>query len=143
MNLDIKIKKLHENARIPLYATPGAACFDIHALHECWVNPGAVALVPTGLAMEIPPGWRLDLYSRSGHGARSVSLANSVGKIDSDYRGELMVLIANRGDEDFVIRPGDRIAQGEVNRVTPVYFIEVDELEPSDRGQGGFGSTGA
>lgn len=139
----IKIKKLHPAAQLPAYATPGAACFDLRAAEGHRVPPNAIVAVGTGLAMEIPEGWRLDLYSRSGHALRAICLANGVGKIDSDYRGEVMALIANRGEEDFIIRQGDRIAQGEINPVVPAVFEEAKKLEETERGVGGFGSTGS
>lgn len=142
MSPKIKIKKLHPAAQLPVYATPGAACFDLRAAKAHQVPPGAIMAIGTGLAMEIPEGWRVDIYGRSGHGLRAISLANGVGKIDSDYRGELMALVANRSEEVFVIRPGDRIAQGEINPVTPAIFELAEELTETERGAGGFGSTG-
>ena len=144
----MNIKRLTLTARIPTYATDGAACFDLYAdttepitLHDT-VNIG------TGLAFEIPEGHAMLVYSRSGHGFHyGVRLANCVGVIDSDYRGEVRVqLSSDWRDSDYAapltIKPGDRIAQAMVVPVGRVQFTEVDELGTTARGTGGFGSTG-
>ena len=143
----LKIKKLHPDAIIPRYATPGSACFDLHAMLDLLdfpvvIQPGYSAVFKTGLAFEIDPEWRLDIYSRSGHGFNSgVRLVNCVGKIDSDYRNEVMVKLHNDGAMPFVVRDGDRIAQAELNPVHRAESVEVDELSETQRA-GGFGSTG-
>lgn len=144
--IELALKKLSPDAFIPQYATPGSACFDLCAIHDgdpVSLKPGCAHIFRTGLAFEIPIGWRMDVFSRSGHGFKNqVSLANSVGKIDHDYRGELMISLLNAGKEVFTVKHGDRIAQGEVNPVHRVTFHEVQELTDTQRGTGGLGSTG-
>lgn len=149
---DLPLIKLHRHpaARIPERATDGAAALDVSA---CLPDESTILLgvgdritVPTGLYFEIPQGYFISLRPRSGlafkHG---VTLLNAPATIDSDYRGELRVILANLGHEPFRISHGDRIAQLLVERIVPFRFQEVDgihELEKSDRGSGGFGSTG-
>jgi len=145
--MQLKIKKLHPDAIIPKYATPGSACFDLHAMmsiesHCITIAPGEAAVIRTGLAFEIDPEWRMDIYSRSGHGFKDgVRLANCVGKIDSDYRNEVMIKLHNDGLIPVTVNDGDRIAQAELNPVHRVTFVEVDALSETQR-TGGFGSTG-
>lgn len=142
--MQLKVKRLDPAAIIPSYATPGAACFDLHALHCGSVTTGIPSVFRTGLAFDIPEGWVLKVYSRSGHGFKhGIRLANCVGIIDSDYTGELMVkLTCDAGHAQFAIAAGDRIAQAMLERVEQVEFVEVDELKQTERGNGGFGSTG-
>lgn len=142
--MKVKIKKLHEAAVIPQYATSGAACFDLHAIKggEVFALGGTLAC-RTGLAFEVPAGHAMLIYSRSGHGFRnSVRLVNSVGVIDSDYRGEVAVKLCNDSPLDFSVEPGDRIAQALIVKVPAVELIEADSLEETERGAAGFGSTG-
>ena len=149
--MKLKIKKMYPDVKLPVYATEGAACFDIHA-HLSWlgdertISNGDSVIIDTGLQMEIPKGYVLKVYSRSGHGFKNnVRLSNCVGIIDSDYRGELKVsLIAdfNYGAEPLVIKHGDRIAQAMLVKTTKVEFEVVDKLGSTKRGKGGFGSTG-
>jgi dUTP pyrophosphatase len=153
----LKFKKMHSNAIAPKYATPGAACFDLHAATvEGMTNIGANVQTgypitcSTGLSFEIPEGFVMLVYSRSGHGFKhQVRLSNAVGVVDSDYRGEVMVqLISDARDEDlgyvpFFVRPGDRIAQAMIVPIFDLEMEEVDELSTTERGTGGFGSTGA
>lgn len=144
--MQIKIKKCRECAVIPQYATAGAACFDLCAVLDervvvCSTDP---KIIPTGLQFEIPVGYVMMVYSRSGHGFNDdVRLANCVGVIDSDYRGELMVkLSVDDIDGGFRVCNGDRIAQAMIIPVNQVRFEEVDTLSDTVRGDGGFGSTG-
>lgn len=144
--MNIKIKKLHPDAIIPKYATPGAACFDLHA---CGIdNVKAVAtgyrpIIRTGLSFEIPTDHVMLIFSRSGHGFnKDVRLANCVGVIDSDYRGEVQVKLTADGLNAMVIANGDRVAQAMIIPVHQVKFVETEELSETDRGAGGFGSTG-
>lgn len=159
--MQIKVKKLHKDAIVPKYQSQGAACFDIHALvdgEDCraflqagkWttsgVQPGTstTQVYRTGLSFEIPEGYVMMVYSRSGHGFKyNVRLANCVGVIDSDYRGELMIKIT-LDNEGFgmSVTSGDRIAQAMIIPVQQVYFEEVSELSDTIRGEGGFGSSG-
>lgn len=137
----LKIKKLSEDAIVPKYATPGSACFD---LHVAGFDPVLQAW-KTGLAFEIPEGWCMKIYSRSGHGFKhGVRLCNSVAVIDADYKDEVLIkLHADRYDGPALkINKGDRIAQGMLERVEQVEFVEVEELGGMNRG-GGFGHTGA
>jgi dUTP pyrophosphatase len=149
--MKIKVKKLHPNARMPVYATEGAACFDLYAATVSEdrgesLCPGDQIVVGTGLAFEIPPGYMMRIAPRSGlafkHGIEAFP-----GVIDSDFRGEVMVLLRcwQLGDSDrsVLISPGDRIAQAFVCEVPRLEFEEADELTETARGAGGFGSTGS
>lgn len=134
----VNVKRLDPAASLPVYATEGAACFDIAAMEGGTVP----AVFSTGLAFEVPEGHVMLVFSRSGHGFKNdVRLANCVGVIDSDYRGELKVKLAADG-APMAVAPGDRIAQAMVLPVSQCEFVEVNELDETDRGQGGFGSTG-
>lgn len=142
----MKIKKLHPAAVVPTYGTEGAACFDLYAVQpEAEIRVVDTATVRTGLAFEVPQGFVMLVFSRSGHGFKNdVRLANCVGVVDSDYRGELMVKLTNDNPSDcLAVHPGDRIAQAMLMPVSQTYFEVVDELSSTDRGAGGFGSTGA
>jgi dUTP pyrophosphatase len=143
--IDIRITRLPHGAGLPLpsYATPGAAGLDVVAAEDFDLAPGQRHAVATGFAVAIPPGFEIQVRPRSGlafkHG---LSVPNAPGTIDSDYRGELKVLLINHGDAPFAIRRGERIAQLVPAAVVLARFEEVDELDATDRGQGGFGSTG-
>lgn len=140
--MKLTVKRLHEKAILPYYATAGAACFDICAIEEGTVYPRAAEIFKTGLAVEVPEGYALLVYSRSGHGFKyGVRLSNCVGIIDSDYRGELMVSLCNDNIVPFRVSAGDRIAQGMLVPVPAVEIVE-GELSETERGDGGFGSTG-
>ena len=145
INMTIKFKKLHEDAIIPQYQTKGSAGFDFHALNDGCVfgSPDRRVIVGTGLAIEIPEGYELDIRPRSGLAFKnSITVLNSPGTIDSDYRGEVKILLINHGEEDFVFKKGDRIAQGVILKVEQIPFEVVDELSDTTRGEGGMGSTG-
>lgn len=144
--MKVQIKKLRPEAVVPRYATPGSACFDLHAITcESAVSPNALVF-GTGLAFEVPEGHAMLIFSRSGHGFKNdVRLANCVGVIDADYRGEVKVkLTCDRapGQEDLRVNTGDRVAQAMVLPVERVQFVVVDELSDTERGEAGFGSTG-
>lgn len=144
--MKIKLKKSHPAAITPGYATAGAACFDLHAIIDkgpVYIDQCSPATIRTGLEVEIPQGWVLKIYSRSGHGFKNgVRLANGTGIIDSDYRGEIMVrLVADAGGALYV-KHGERIAQAMLEKCQQVTFEEVSELSETERGRGGFGSTG-
>lgn len=159
--VQLKVKKLRPDAVMPRYATPGAACFDLHAdiANEHAIGPGETITIATSLAVDVPTGHVLLIFSRSGHGFKNdVRLANCVGVIDSDYRGELMVKLRNdQAPQDTFgldvkvpgyptwlrIATGDRIAQAMLVPTPKVELVEVDELSDTERGTGGFGSTGA
>lgn len=143
--IPVKIKLAHPLAKVPTYGTEQAACFDISCIDEGAPHPvdPHARIYRTGLHVEVEPGWVLKVYSRSGHGFKSGwCLSNGTGIIDADYRGELMIAV--RGLEGSVpsFKAGDRIAQGSVEQVPRVEFIQVDELSDTARGAGGFGSTG-
>jgi len=144
-NPEILIKKLHPNAGFPKYMTDLAAGMDIQALLDqpICLQPGERCLVPTGLAMAIPPGYEVQVRPRSGlainHG---IALVNSPGTIDADYRGEIRIIMINLGQEPFTIHSGDRIAQLVVMPVCQGQLHLVAELPETERGSGGFGHTG-
>lgn len=130
---------------LPCYETLGAAGMDIRAFvgEPMVVGAGRRVVVPTGLYVEIPVGYEMQIRPRSGLAAkRGVTVLNSPGTIDSDYRGEICIILYNSSDEDFVVESGDRVAQAVVARYERVEWSEVDDLSNSSRGAGGFGSTG-
>ena len=134
-----------DDVPLPAYATEGAAGLDLRAVveKEFVLHPGDRVSVPTGIAVAVPPGYEGQVRSRSGLALRhGIVLPNSPGTIDSDYRGELQVILWNTGDEPFAIRRGDRIAQLVLAPVDRLSWDEVDELPETPRGEGGFGSTG-
>lgn len=139
----VKFKRLSHSAIIPAYQTAGAAGADLRANNEetMTVFPGATVLVPTGLAMELPPGYEAQVRSRSGLSVEGVTVANSPGTIDQDFSGEIFVILRNNG-QTFSIHKGDRIAQLVIARVARAEFACVSELTKTERGEGGFGSTG-
>ena len=145
MTIRIQIARLPHGEGLPLpsYATPGAAGMDVVAAENYVLAPGARHAVATGFRVAIPEGYEIQVRPRSGlafkHG---ISVPNTPGTIDSDYRGELKVLMINHGSEPFAVRRGERIAQLVPAVVTLAAFDEVDELSETDRGHGGFGSTG-
>jgi dUTP pyrophosphatase len=142
--MQIKIKSLDPRAQIPVYATTGAACFDICTISDNTdILTGDSAVFKTGLSLEIPEGYVMMVYSRSGHGFKQgLRLSNTTGIIDSDYRGELMVKLHNDGVKTAHIAAGERIAQGMIIPVQQVQFALVAELSDTERGTGGLGSTG-
>ena len=141
----IRVKKLNENAIIPTYGSEGAAGADLYAClsADLTIAPGEVAWVPTGIALEVPVGCAGLVYARSSLGTkRGLAPANKVGVIDSDYRGEIQVVLLNHGKTPQTIQHGERVAQFVITPVlTPVYEL-VDALSDTARGTGGFGSTG-
>ncbi|MBQ6540129.1 MAG: dUTP diphosphatase [Oscillospiraceae bacterium] len=138
-------KKLVPEAVVPSYGTPGSAGADIYALadREITVRPGETVLIHTGIALEIPEGYVGMVCARSGLALkRDLAPANKVGIIDSDYRGELMVPLHNHGKDEQTITPFERIAQLIVAPYVTAEFAEAEELKDTERGKGGFGSTG-
>ena len=143
--VDIRVKRLDHGAGLPMpaYATSGAAGMDICAAESLTLRAGKRHAVATGFAFAIPDGYEVQVRPRSGLALKhGITCLNTPGTIDSDYRGEVKVVLANLGDEDFVINTGDRIAQIVVAPVTQGMMIEVDALDDTERGTGGFGSTG-
>ena len=132
-----------EGLPLPAYATPGAAGMDVVAAEDLDLAPGARHAVATGFKVAIPDGYEIQVRPRSGLAYKyGVTVPNTPGTIDSDYRGELKILMINHGAEPFPVRRGERIAQLVPAAVTKADFDEVDELGPTTRGAGGFGSTG-
>ena len=143
--VDIRVKRLDHGAGLPMpaYATSGAAGMDICAAESLTLRAGKRHAVATGFAFAIPDGYEVQVRPRSGLALKhGITCLNTPGTIDSDYRGEVKVILANLGEEDFVINTGDRIAQLVVAPVTQGVMVEVDALDDTERGTGGFGSTG-
>jgi dUTP pyrophosphatase len=143
--IEIRLKRLPHGEGLPLpaYESDGAAGMDVRAAKDLVIAAGQRALVPTGFAIAIPHGFEVQVRPRSGLALKKgISVPNSPGTIDSDYRGELGVILINHGAEDFTIAHGDRIAQIVAAPVQRAEMIEVDELDKTERGDGGFGSTG-
>ena len=141
----IRVKCLRPNAKLPTYGSEEAAGADLYACIEedIQIDPGKSVFVPTGLAMEIPKGYAGLIYARSGLACkRDIAPANKVGVIDSDYRGEFIVVLHNHGDQVQTISNGERIAQLVITPVITPGFAQVDELNDTQRAAGGFGSTG-
>ena len=141
----IKIKLKTENSFVPSYETSGAAGMDIRAFlsESITIPPGKRALVPTGLYIELPPGYEAQIRARSGLALKhGISLVNGIGTIDSDYRGEIGILLINLGEYPFEIKNGDRIAQMVVSRYETVQWDIAENLTETSRGEGGFGHTG-
>lgn len=141
----IRVKKLKENAIMPTYGSVEAAGADLYAClsEPVTIQPGESVFVPTGLAMELPNGYAGLIYARSGLACkRGLAPANKVGVVDSDYRGEFMIVLHNHGKTAQTIEHGERIAQLVITPYIVAAFNQVDELEDTVRGEGGFGSTG-
>lgn len=143
--INLKFKKLHENVNLPSYQTEGAAGMDLCAFLDEPITLKSLErkLIPTGLKMEIPHGYEAQVRPRSGMSIKhGITLVNCVGTIDEDYRGELCVPVINLSTEEFTIHNGDRIAQMIIAPVTRANIEVVSELSETNRGEGGFGSTG-
>ena len=143
--IKVQIKKLDPKAKIPEYKTKGASGVDIMALLEnkITLDPGESKIIPTGLSIAFPDDLEVQIRPRSGLAAKSnVSVLNTPGTIDSDYRGELKIILFNHGKNEFIINNKDRIAQMVLMPILKFDFQEVDDLDNSERGSSGFGSTG-
>ena len=141
--MTVRFKRLCPDAVLPAYAHPGDAGMDIRSVDDLEIAPGARALVHTGLVMVLPPGWEAQVRPRSGLALKhGVTVLNTPGTIDAGYRGEVGVILANLGDVPFAVKKGDRIAQVVVAPVTTAAIEETDVVDDTDRGGGGFGSTG-
>jgi dUTP pyrophosphatase len=146
--IEIKFKRLRKELNhipLPSYATRGSAGLDIYVAIEKPITlpQGAIEMVPTNISVEIPEGYEIQVRPRSGLAAKyGIGILNSPGTIDSDYRGEIKIIIINFGKEDFVIQPAERIAQLVVSKLYTAKFIETNELNNTPRGEGGFGHTG-
>lgn len=146
--IDLLVKRISETYKdipLPNYATEGSSGMDVRAAIEnsIVIPTGKVALIPTNLSVEIPIGYEIQVRPRSGLAAKNgIGVLNSPGTIDSDYRGEVKIILFNFGSEDFVINRADRIAQLIIAEVIQAKIIESENLNNSDRGEGGFGHTG-
>jgi len=142
MELRIRVKRLDEDLPLPVYQTEGSSGLDLYASEDCVLPKGDFKIIPTGIAVEIPPGYEGEVRARSGLAAKfGIGVLNSPGTIDSDYRGEIKVILFNFGKEDFEIRKGNRVAQMVFARVEKVILVETSELNSTKRENGGFGST--
>jgi len=139
----IKTIKLNNDAKLPAYAKSGDAGADLCAAHSTTLLPGEFKLIPTGIAMAIPLGYVGLIHPRSGLAAKhGITVLNTPGTIDSGFRGEIKVILINHSQEVYNIERGERIAQLVIQKVEGAFFEPVDELDTTDRGNGGFGSTG-
>jgi dUTP pyrophosphatase len=143
--MKLNIRKIHPEANIPEYATPGSAGLDLCARipHDIHLQPGVRFTCPTGLAIELPEGYEARIQPRSGLARKhGVTVLNAPGCVDSDFRGEICVILINHGDEAFTIKPNDRIAQMIIAPFVRVELVQAECLSDTERGEGGFGSTG-
>jgi len=141
----VLIKKLNPNVQLPNYKTQGSSGMDLMAFIDksIKISPNSSALIPTGISLAIPEDLEIQIRPRSGLAAKSsIGVLNSPGTIDSDYRGELKIILFNHGNNEFIVKNNDRIAQMVLIPVLKIDFEEVDELPKTIRGVGGFGSTG-
>lgn len=145
MTVSVRLKRLPHGAALPLpaYATSGAAGMDVVSAEDVTLAPGARHAVATGIALAIPEGYEIQVRPRSGLALKhGVTVLNAPGTIDSDYRGELKVILVNHGAEPFAVQRGDRVAQLVLAPVVQAAWNEVETLDATERGAGGFGSTG-
>ncbi len=145
MHMKINVKKVRESAKLPTYGSQYAAGADLYACTESEIEiaPHSTAMIPTGIALELPVGYAGFIYARSGLASkRGLAPANKVGVVDCDYRGEVIVALHNHGESAQKIAAGERVAQLVVAPYITADFEEVDELSSTERGAGGFGSTG-
>jgi dUTP pyrophosphatase len=141
--MTLRVRRIRDGATVPSYAHEGDAGMDLCAAEDVVVKRGSRALVPTGLVFMLPPGYEAQVRPRSGLALkRGVTVLNSPGTVDSGYRGEVGVILANFGEDDFEVKRGDRIAQVVVAPVEKVVVAECEETDSTERGAGGFGSTG-
>lgn len=141
--MTVAFRRVHPDAVLPAYAHEGDAGMDVRSVEDLVIPPGGRALVHTGLVMQLPPLAEAQVRPRSGLALKhGVTVLNSPGTIDAGYRGEVGVILANFGDADFAVRKGDRVAQIVIAQVAKPSVVEVEETEATDRGAGGFGSTG-
>ena len=141
--MTLRFRKVHPDAVLPSYAHPSDAGMDVRSVEDLTIAPGKRALVHTGLVMLLPPKYEAQVRPRSGLALKSgVTVLTTPGTIDSGYRGEVGVILANFGDADFPVKKGDKIAQIVIAPVTQPEIVETTEVDETDRGSGGFGSTG-
>ena len=141
--MTLRFRKVHPDAVLPAYAHPSDAGMDVRSVEDLTIAPGRRALVHTGLVILLPPLYEAQVRPRSGLALKSgVTVLNTPGTIDSGYRGEIGVILANFGEAEFQVRKGDKIAQLVIAPVTQPEVVETTEMDETDRGAGGFGSTG-
>ena len=141
--MTLRFRKVHPDAVLPSYAHPSDAGMDVRSVADMTIAPGKRALVPTGLVMLLPPLYEAQVRPRSGLALKhGVTVLNAPGTVDSGYRGEVGVILVNLGEADFQVRKGDKIAQIVIAPVTQPEIAETAEVDETDRGSGGFGSTG-
>lgn len=140
--MKVRVKRLSPKAVIPQFMTEGAACVDLTTITTVYLPPLSVVVADTGLAMAIPVGYMLEIRSRGGLATRGVIVANSPGTVDSDYRGEVKVILANLVDAEVYLPEGSRVAQARLVKLDDMEFEEVEELDDTKRGEGRFSSTG-
>lgn len=143
MNLEVKVKRIHDDALLPMQANLGDAGMDLYSIETALIPSGEAKLIRTGLQIELPKGTEAQIRPRSGLALKySVTVLNSPGTIDEGYRGEIGVIIINHGKETFIVEKSMRIAQMVIQTVPVVRLTEVNELSQSERGSSGFGSSG-
>jgi dUTP pyrophosphatase len=141
--VEIKFKRLNSVGCLPSKGSKEAAGFDVNSAEEVCIRPGCRQAIKTGLAMSMPVGWECQVRPRSGLALKNgITIINAPGTVDSDYRGELLIALVNHSSEQFLVTKGMRIAQLVFKEAPQVKLVEVEELDPTDRGAGGFGSTG-
>lgn len=140
--IDVKVLKTGGYTKLPKYETPNSAGLDLRSTKTITLKPHSRVLVPTGLFIALPEGYEAQVRPRSGLALKKgITVLNTPGTIDADYRGEVGVILFNTTDEDFIVNENDRIAQMIINKVEQINWIEVDELDETERGDGGFGHT--
>lgn len=143
MNLDVKIKRIHADAMLPMQANPGDAGMDLYSIETVEIPVGQAKLIKTGLQIELPKGTEAQIRPRSGLALKhSITVLNSPGTIDEGYRGEIGVILINHGKETFIVEKSMRIAQMVIQLVPTIQLLEVNELSPTVRGTSGFGASG-
>ncbi len=141
--MEVKVKKIHEDAKIPAYAHEGDSGMDLYSVEETILQPGETKLVKTGLQIAVPKGFEAQVRPKSGLAAKfGITVLNTPGTVDSGYRGEVMVILVNHGKEEYKVEKGKKIAQMVIAKVEEAKIEVVEDLEDTTRKDGGFGSTG-
>lgn len=141
--MEVKYRKVRSEGRVPDHKSIGASCFDFYSAEERDIDPGKIEVIGTGIAVEFPMYWMMDIRPRSGLSSKGILLANTPGTIDCDYRGEIKIILYNTTDSPYHVSKGDRIAQGRLSKLdTYVKFTQVGKLSRTERGEAGLGSTG-